>query len=116
MAGTSIFEVKVTVTKSVLEGWLARLPGVEPIISLLGSQAVEEMAKGYVPYVSGFLHDSIRRDVQGSLWSVKAHASYAGFVEFGTSKMAARPFLNPAMEAVDWDGIVRQAFRSMGIG
>jgi HK97 gp10 family phage protein len=39
-------------------------------------------------------------------YDVRANAMYAGFLEYGTSKMAPRPFLRPALTAVN-DRIVQ---------
>ena len=38
----------------------------------------------------------IALDDEGAVWIVGTHASYAAFVEFGTSKMGAQPYLRPA--------------------
>jgi HK97 gp10 family phage protein len=51
---------------------------------------------------SGFLRSSIGqqtgRDGEGVYVDVTAEADYALFVELGTSKMAAQPFLRPALD------------------
>lgn len=62
-----------------------------------------------VPVDTGFLRDSI----QASGQSVTVGASYAGFVEFGTVKMAAQPFFWPAVERVrsEMHEDMRQAFQ-----
>ncbi len=49
------------------------------------------------PVDTGFLQNSISASKQGPLWfRVAVNASYGYWVEFGTTKMAARPFLIPA--------------------
>lgn len=45
-------------------------------------------------------------------WTVRAGAPYARFVELGTRRMAARPFLLPALRAV-WPRIVARLRQSV---
>lgn len=60
---------------------------------------VTERAKEIVPVRTGRLRDSIYRRKTGFLsWEVGASMFYAGFVEFGTRYMRARPYLRPAVE------------------
>ena len=49
---------------------------------------------------TGFLVNNIalKVDVDGLGASVESRADYSTFLEFGTSKMAARPFMQPALE------------------
>ena len=49
---------------------------------------------------TGFLVSNIHAvmDVDGLGGSVESRADYSGFLEFGTSKMQARPYLQPALE------------------
>jgi HK97 gp10 family phage protein len=58
---------------------------------------------------TGRLIGSIRADVSGKSASVIADTVYAAALEFGTSKIAARPFMIPAMEAERpaWDRRLR---------
>lgn len=42
---------------------------------------------------------------QGKKGNLSQDAWYARFVEFGTSKMAARPFMRPAFEAKKGDAV-----------
>lgn len=49
--------------------------------------------------VTGRLDESIEVErISPSIWSVKSDAPYAAFLEFGTRKMAPRPFFKPAAE------------------
>lgn len=65
--------------------------------------AVDRTAKHLAPVDTGFLRRNIRADVAAVLTDLRATvvsgASYSSFVEFGTSRMAARPFLFPAAES-----------------
>jgi phage gpG-like protein len=47
---------------------------------------------------TGRLANSLRADIQGVRATVFTNLEYAPFLEFGTRKMAARPFLFPALE------------------
>jgi HK97 gp10 family phage protein len=49
---------------------------------------------------TGFLVSNIHvvLDIDGLGGSVESRADYSGFLEFGTSKMQARPYLQPALE------------------
>lgn len=49
---------------------------------------------------TGYLvnHIFLNIDMEGLGASVESTAEYSAFLEFGTSKMAARPFLQPALE------------------
>jgi HK97 gp10 family phage protein len=60
---------------------------------------IAEDAKSRAPVRTGYLRDSIVVDGEGKAGFVTAGAEYAGFVEYGTYKMAARPFMTPAVEA-----------------
>jgi HK97 gp10 family phage protein len=62
-----------------------------------------DIARGLCPVDTGALRDSIRVEKDEELgWSIVAGdggaISYGQYVEFGTVKMAAQPFLTPASE------------------
>jgi len=64
----------------------------------VGTGMVAEQARDFAPFLTGYLRSTIgfeRRDLLD--WIVYAGAYYAPFVEGGTSKMAARPFMRPAL-------------------
>lgn len=66
------------------------------------SYDLEAHAKAVVPVDTGNLKNSIRSwfSADGLTAYVGTHVEYAPYVEFGTRKMAARPYLRPAAEAV----------------
>lgn len=63
----------------------------------------EQRARGYAPYDTGALADSITHEVNGASGSISASAEYALPIEFGHrtrsgSFVPAHPFLRPAAE------------------
>lgn len=64
---------------------------------------VERAAIRGCPVDTGRLRSSITnelgQDGQGLMATVGTNVEYAAFVELGTSKMAAKPYLLPALEA-----------------
>lgn len=68
-----------------------------PAIQQRWIEIVQNAAVDTVPVDTGFLQNSIHPEQDSSTTvSVVADAPYAGFVEFGTSKMRAQPYLEPA--------------------
>ena len=61
---------------------------------------VEAQAKATVPMDTGALKNSITSTVSGLSGEVAPHTEYALYVEAGTRKMAARPYMRPAAEKV----------------
>lgn len=65
---------------------------------------VEARAKVYCPVDTGYLMGSIGSEFEGDgrygamTGTVTAGASYAGYVEHGTSRMAGQPFMGPAFD------------------
>lgn len=62
----------------------------------IGKSAVSH-ARERVPVDTGALRDSIEATVEGDTLTVGSSKEYALPVETGTYKMAARPYLKPAM-------------------
>lgn len=64
------------------------------------SLRIERMAKVKAPVDTGALKNTIFQAKAGSLtYKVTAPQHYAIYVEKGTRKMAAQPFLSPAIDA-----------------
>lgn len=62
-----------------------------------GAELVGANAKSICPVDTGALRDSISVEHSGMSAEISANTDYASFVEFGTSKMAAQPFLVPSL-------------------
>ena len=64
---------------------------------------VEAEAKNTVPVDTGNLKNSIQADldnIESLEGEVGTGVEYAAYIEYGTSKMPARPYLTPAAEKV----------------
>jgi len=66
---------------------------------------VERFAKTYAPVDTGFLRSSIHTVIKTNnlrVYSAEiiADADYASYVEYGTSRMAPQPYLQPALDRV----------------
>ena len=72
-----------------------------PQAIMAGAEAVADTARGMCPVDTGTLKGSIDVSGNGNSAEVFAEADYAVYVEFGTYKMAAQPFLAPALTSTD---------------
>jgi HK97 gp10 family phage protein len=62
---------------------------------------IEAHAKNVVPVRTGNLKNSIQTEIKNDLLAqVQVGAEYGIYVEYGTRKMSARPYLRPAVEEV----------------
>ncbi|HEL1011795.1 phage protein, HK97 gp10 family [Streptococcus dysgalactiae subsp. dysgalactiae] len=75
-------------------------------------------AQRIAPYDTGFLHDEIYAHYPGKACAeIVSNAGYSGFLEYGTRKMSAQPFLRPAIESIlpdlekDYNSVIRRAFK-----
>ena len=85
--------------KAGLEAAPRRLRAVANCVVIQQMSMVTERARAIVPVRTGYLRSTIYSKKIGFLgWEVGASAFYAGFVEFGTRYMRARPYLRPAVE------------------
>jgi HK97 gp10 family phage protein len=69
---------------------------IEEALTAMGEILVSE-AKARCKVDTNRLRDSIEYEVNKDTLRVGTNVEYAPFVELGTSKMAARPFLRPAL-------------------
>jgi HK97 gp10 family phage protein len=70
---------------------------VTDFLETMGQIVVEEM-QSLVPVDTGALHDSIDYNVTDTDLNFEATEDYAGFVEYGTSRMVAQPYFMPAID------------------
>lgn len=70
--------------------------------SVVGNSSadVERSAKIRSPYRTGNLMNSIGRDLEGLSAVIGPTAHYGVYLEYGTSRMRARPYMGPALDAV----------------
>ncbi len=66
----------------------------------VSGQNMEDTADVLVPVRSGYLQSTIGHEVDREqlIITLFAGANYAGFVELGTRRMAAQPYLRPAYD------------------
>jgi len=61
---------------------------------------VEARAKQLVPVDTGLLRNSIQSEFESDLVGIVfTNTKYAPFVEYGTSRMSAQPYMTPALES-----------------
>ena len=80
------------------------IAGMEPLAGAVVQKTaadVEAQAKTFAPVDTGYLRSSIQAQPTGALSAiVNCGADYGIYQEYGTSKMAAHPFMVPAAEVV----------------
>ena len=77
---------------------VARFPGAVRAVVAKTALDVEADAKALCPVKTGALWGSIKTQIDGASAKVTASKEYAGYVEFGTYKMAPRAFMRPAAD------------------
>jgi HK97 gp10 family phage protein len=93
----------VTVKRSdfnpILHNEKSTAQAVASVCIALESQAVAlaDFKKGYQ---TGATRSSIRAEYDGNQGAVSVGTEYAPYLEFGTNKMEAQPFMTPAAEIV----------------
>jgi len=95
-------QIKVEGLEQVRDA-LARAPStLKTVVQKVAEEEapkIVERAKQIVPVRTGALRNSIYYRITGFLgFEVGASMHYAGFVEYGTRYMRARPYLRPALE------------------
>ena len=80
----------------------AKSPEVTQAVIKNNGEKLRARAMALSPVDTWFMHDNIDSYYQGggSFFDAYVHsrAGYSGFVEFGTRKMSAQPFMRPAVE------------------
>ncbi len=62
-------------------------------------EVMADTARDLTPYDTGHNRDSINHEVSGMTGKVYTESGYGGWLEIGTSKMAAQPYFRPAYES-----------------
>lgn len=94
MAG---FQVKIVIKKNefpACPGIMAKAIG--EAFNMLGPQLLSTM-QGKTPVDTGALRASEAAQVGDKQLTLTASTHYAGYVEFGTYKMAAQPYMGPTV-------------------
>lgn len=73
---------------------LENIPWIAPVAA---AERIADFARDLVPVDTGFLQSSIKAVHLSKYSQVVANAKYAGYVEFGTYRMAAQPYMRPAV-------------------
>lgn len=89
--------VRVRIDTAVLDRIIAQAPGRASEIVRSGATALQGRAMTLAPVDTGALKNSIHTEPKGALtqW-VADGVEYGIFQEYGTSRMAAHPFMTPA--------------------
>lgn len=87
----------------------------EEAISDFADEVVDHM-KGVVPVDTGKLRDSIKKEASGLNVTVGPRGvEYASYVEYGTSRGPAQPYVRPTIQWVRANGPARIARRIEGV-
>jgi HK97 gp10 family phage protein len=70
-----------------------------------GVEIIADEARRLVPVDTGELQDSIEVIVEGNTVSLVAGTDHALPVEFGTIKMAAQPYMRPALDTKESEAL-----------
>ena len=101
MSGYFSFSVDAKVNTNKLSSIIVQLGTAEQLLNEVANELVSEIknniqTKGVVD--TGDLLDSIAQETNGTEATIHDGVTYGFFNEFGTYKMAARPFFIPALE------------------
>lgn len=76
----------------------AKVEALAPKVVAKSALDIERDAKINAPVDTGTLESSIDSDINGLSAEIGPHTEYEEFVEHGTSKMHAQPYMLPAFE------------------
>jgi HK97 gp10 family phage protein len=91
--------ISVSVDTSKLDAIIAKLPGNRDKIIKAAAFHILGEARKRAPVATGALRDNSEVVNGDGYTNVEFRQEYAAYVELGTHKMAAQPFLTPAVEA-----------------
>lgn len=76
----------------------AKVEALAPRVVAKVAHDIERDGKIFAPVLTGTLESSISSDVNGLSAEIGPHTDYEAYVEYGTSKMHAQPYMGPAAE------------------
>ena len=91
--------ISVSVDTSKLDAIIAKLPGNRDKIIKAAAFHILGEARKRAPVATGALRDNSEVVNGDGYTNVEFRQEYAAYVELGTHKMSAQPFLTPAVEA-----------------
>ena len=90
--------VNYKITHNRLPEIIGKFPGQASAAIRRTALKVEVDAKNFCPVDTGVLKGSIEADVGEFYATIAPNTDYAAYVEFGTYKMAAKPYMLPAAD------------------
>lgn len=91
----------MTLDTRVLDSIIRNMPNRASEIVRTAAHEVESRSKQRAPVDTGALKNSLQaEEMDAYLWQVHDGVEYGIYQEFGTSRMAAHPFLVPAVESI----------------
>ena len=119
-----VVNIDVSETLGKLDAVVRNINKMDDMIGLVVDEMIESMVaaiKEITPSDTGALRESVRAEGSFPEYEIIADAknpdtgeSYAQYVEFGTSKMQAQPFIWPGITntMAEWKPIIRQAYKN----
>lgn len=93
--------VKTTIYDNRIPDIIAKFPGAVSAVVKKTAFDIEKEAKFLCPVETGALSRSIAADVQEFSATIAPHTDYDAYVEFGTWKMGAQPYMRPAADMIE---------------
>lgn len=97
-----------------LQAQLTALQGLGKVFPRPAAEIVAKRASQIAPRDTGFMAEHITVEEDGEKVFVVSQAPYSVHVEFGTSKMAAQPFMRPALAETERD-VLRAAVKALKV-
>ena len=94
---------------------MAKMPGAVSAVVRKTAYDILDTAQDIVPVDTGYLGGSITPTVEEYSATIQPAAEYAAYVEFGTYKMRAQPYMRPAadMHEPRYAAAMEDLFRSL---
>lgn len=93
--------ISVRVDTTKINELLATIPGNKNVAVRETANYILGVARTLAPVRTGHLRSNSEVEGEGGNSLIKFNAEYAAYVELGTRKMAAQPFLTPAVEKAE---------------